>query len=176
MPRSENKKEKKSFHTFPLKMNFPVFHSYFALSNPDELLDLQLPIHIRACMQHPQASRSVPGKSTGLRSALFPPPGPLEQSTAFNKELFVRSSTTLHITRTLKTDVLKFPTDFVTGFLPRPLTVISPCPSGHKLLQLSPEERLNSVFLTLSEDWLQQLKMRKSEEIRAGTTSCFSGP
>lgn len=105
------------------------------------------------------ASLSLPGKSTFLRPALFPSPSPLEQPTALNKELFVRSSTVLNITRTLKTDVLKFPMDFVTGFLPRPPRVLSPCPNGRKLLQLSPEKGLNS------EDWLQWLKMRKSEQV-----------
>lgn len=172
----EIRRRKKVFTIFHLKLISPVFHFYFPLSNPKELLDLQLPFHIRVCMQHPQASHSVPGKSACLRSALFLPPSPPEQPTALNKELFVRSSTTLGITRTLKADALKLPMDFVTEFLPRPPTVLSPCPNGHKLLQLSPEEGLNSVFLTPSKDWLQCLRTRKSEEIGAGATSCFSAP
>lgn len=97
-------------------------------------------------MQHPQTSHCVPGKSACSRSALFPPPSPLEQLTAFNKELFVTSSATLALTRTFKTDVLKFPTTFVMGFLPRPHIVLSLCLNGHKRLQLSPEKGLNSVF------------------------------
>lgn len=99
-------------------------------------------------MQHPQTSHCVPGKSACSRSALFLPPSLLEQLTVFNKELFVPSSATLDITRTFKTDVLKFPTAFVMGFLPRPHRVLSLCLNGHKLLQLSPGKGLSSVFFS----------------------------
>lgn len=63
--------------------------------------------------------------------------------------------------------------DFVIGFLPRPPRDPSPCSDGRKILVLSPEEGLSSIFLTTSEEFqLQRLKMRKSAEIRAGSTSC----
>lgn len=166
MPWSGNNKERKIFHN--LKLISPVFHSHFRLSNPKELLDLQLPVHIRVCMQHPQASHGAPGKSSCLRSALYPPPDTLEQLTACNKEIFFWSITTLNITSTLKRNVLKYPTDFVMGFPPRPPRVLSPCPNGHKLLQLSPEDGLNSVFLSPSEigcnSWTWG-KIRKFEQV-----------
>lgn len=124
----ETRRGKKSFLSFRLKLISLVFHSYFPLSHPKELLDL--PIPVRMCVQRPQAPHSVPGKSACLRSPLFPLAGSLEQPTAFNKELFVWSRARLDITRTSKKEVLKFPTAFVTGFLPGPPTVLSPCPNG----------------------------------------------
>lgn len=149
MPLSGNKKEKRYIFTVShLKLISPVFHLTFLKLNPKELLDLQLPIYIKECMQHPQTSHCVPGKSACSRSAVFPPPSPLEQLTAFNKELFVRSSAPLDITRSFRTDVLKFSTAFVMGFLQRPHRVVSLCCNGHKLLQLSPEKGLNSVFFS----------------------------
>lgn len=120
-------------------------------------------------MQHPQISHCVPGKPTCSRSALFPLPSPLEQLTFFIKELFVRSSTTLDITRTFKTDILKFPTDFVMRFLPKPHWVLSLCLNGHKLLHLSPEKGLNSVFFTFR----RLATTAENEEIRGNPSRCY---
>lgn len=65
-------------------------------------------------------------------------------------------------------DALKFPTALVMGFLPRPHRILSVWHNGHKL---SPEKG-QIPFSSALEDWLQQLKTRKSEEIQGNPSRC----